>query len=76
MKRTSRPTATTQRGTGMFDGYEAIRQEIHDLNISISGDIAFTSVLIRAGGTLKNGHEVELWVRVRPVAANGQITRG
>ena len=46
-----------------FDGYEAIRQEIHDLNISISGDIAFTSMLIRAGGTLKNGQEVELWVR-------------
>ena len=55
--------ALRDRFSEWFDGYKAIRQEIHDLNISISRDIAFTSMLIQAGGTLKNGHKVELWVR-------------
>jgi ketosteroid isomerase-like protein len=47
-----------------FDGYEgSIGQEIRDLNISASGDIAVAYMLIRASGTLKNGHEVGFWVR-------------
>jgi ketosteroid isomerase-like protein len=47
-----------------FDGYNgSIRQEIRDLNILASGDIAVAYMLIRAGGTLKNGHEVGFWVR-------------
>ena len=47
-----------------FDGYEgSIGQEIRDLNILASGDIAVASMLIRASGTLKNGHEVGFWVR-------------
>lgn len=47
-----------------FDGWEsAIGQEIHHLTISASQDIATTSMLIRASGTLKNGREVRLWVR-------------
>jgi ketosteroid isomerase-like protein len=47
-----------------FDGYKgSIRQEIRDLNILASGDIAVAYMLIRAGGTLKNGHEVGFWVR-------------
>lgn len=47
-----------------FNSYEGeIRQEIHDLHIVVSGDIAVTSMLIRSGGTLKSGREAELWVR-------------
>jgi ketosteroid isomerase-like protein len=47
-----------------FDDYKSeIRQEIRDLHILVSGDIAVTSMLIRSGGTLKSGHEIELWVR-------------
>jgi uncharacterized protein (TIGR02246 family) len=47
-----------------FDAYEsAIGQEIRDLRISASGDIAVASMLIRASGTLKNGREVGYWVR-------------
>jgi ketosteroid isomerase-like protein len=49
---------------GNFDG--PIRQEIRDqdLHIQASGDIAVAYMLIRAGGTLKNGPEVDYWVRV------------
>jgi ketosteroid isomerase-like protein len=47
-----------------FDAYKAsIHQEIRDLNVLVSGDLAVAYMLIRAGGTLKNGHEVGFWVR-------------
>ena len=47
-----------------FDGYNgSIGQEVHDLNISASGDTAVAYMLIRSNGTLKNGHNVGLWVR-------------
>src|SRR5919106_5513554 len=47
-----------------FDRWKSsIGQEIRDLSIVASGDIAAAHMLIRAGGTLKNGHEVEFWVR-------------
>jgi ketosteroid isomerase-like protein len=47
-----------------FDGFDgSIGQEIGDLKIMASGDIAVAVALIRAGGTLKNGHEVGYWVR-------------
>ena len=47
-----------------FDGFEgSIGQEIGDLHISASGDIAIAFMLIRASGTLKSGHEVGYWVR-------------
>jgi ketosteroid isomerase-like protein len=47
-----------------FDGFEGpIGQEIRDLHISASGDVAVAYMLIRASGTLKNGHEVGYWVR-------------
>jgi ketosteroid isomerase-like protein len=48
-----------------FDGFEGpIGQEIRDLHISASGDVAVAYMLIRASGTLKNGHAVGYWVRV------------
>jgi uncharacterized protein (TIGR02246 family) len=47
-----------------FDTYEgSISQEIRDLHILASGNIAVAHLLIRASGTLKNGHEVGYWVR-------------
>jgi ketosteroid isomerase-like protein len=49
---------------GNFEG--PIRQEIRDqdLHIQASGDIAVAYMLIRAGGVLKDGPEVDYWVRV------------
>lgn len=47
-----------------FGGFEGpIGQEIGDSKILASGDIAVAIMLIRAGGTLKNGREVGYWVR-------------
>jgi uncharacterized protein (TIGR02246 family) len=41
----------------------AIGQEMRDVHIAASGEIAVAHMLIRASGTLKNGHEVGYWVR-------------
>jgi ketosteroid isomerase-like protein len=47
-----------------FDGFKSsIGQEIRDLNISVSGDIAVANMLHRTSGTLKDGREVGYWVR-------------
>lgn len=47
-----------------FDRFNgAIGQEIGDLNVLASGDVAVAYRLIRASGTLKNGQEVGYWVR-------------
>jgi ketosteroid isomerase-like protein len=41
----------------------AIGQEIRDLHIIASGDVATAHMLIRTSGTLKDGHQVGYWVR-------------
>jgi ketosteroid isomerase-like protein len=47
-----------------FDGFEGpIGQEIHDLIVSESGDVAVAHMLIRASGTRTGGIEVGFWVR-------------
>jgi ketosteroid isomerase-like protein len=47
-----------------FDAWQsAIGQDIRDLHIVASGEIALAHMLIRASGTLKNGREVGYWVR-------------
>jgi uncharacterized protein (TIGR02246 family) len=47
-----------------FDAYQgAIGQEIRDVQIVASGDLAVAHMLIGASGTLKNGREVSYWVR-------------
>jgi ketosteroid isomerase-like protein len=47
-----------------FESFEGpIGQEISELNVVESGDAAIAHMLIRAGGTLKNGQEVGFWVR-------------
>ncbi|MGH3028360.1 MAG: YybH family protein [Gaiellaceae bacterium] len=56
--------ALRRRFLDWFDGFEGpIGQEITDLNVMESGDAAIAHMLIRAGGTLKNGQEVGFWVR-------------
>jgi ketosteroid isomerase-like protein len=53
------------RFTQWFEGFESsIGQEMRDLHIQASGDVAVAFMLIRASGTLKNGQEVGYWVRV------------
>ncbi len=60
--------ALRNRFSNWFEGYESgIEQEVRDLHIWVSGDAAIAAMLIRSGGTLKNGKEIGLWVR----ASNG-----
>jgi ketosteroid isomerase-like protein len=47
-----------------FDGFAGpIGQELRDVDVSASGDIAIAHMLIRATGTQKSGREVGFWVR-------------
>jgi ketosteroid isomerase-like protein len=47
-----------------FGGFKgSIGQEIRDLHILASGDVAVAYMLIRASGALKAGPEVGYWVR-------------
>jgi ketosteroid isomerase-like protein len=47
-----------------FESFESpIGQEISDLHVTESGDAAIAHMLIRAGGTRKNGQDVSFWVR-------------
>lgn len=47
-----------------FDEYEGpIDVETRDLNISISGDVAFAYMLHLTSGRRKNGSETKIWVR-------------
>lgn len=56
--------ALRDRFLDWFDRFEgAIDQEMGDLNISGSGDVAVACMLIRAGGALKDGRTVKYWVR-------------
>jgi ketosteroid isomerase-like protein len=42
----------------------AIGQDLRDLHLAASGDVAAAFMLIRTSGTLKTGEEVGYWVRV------------
>jgi ketosteroid isomerase-like protein len=56
--------ALRQRFLQWFDGWKSsIGMEIRDLTIVTGGDIAAAHMLLRASGTLKNGHEVGYWIR-------------
>lgn len=57
--------ALRERFLHWFDGWrDSIGQDIRDLNIFASGDVATAHMLVRASGALKDGREVERWVRV------------
>jgi len=45
----------------------AIGQELRDLDIVASGDVAAAHMLIRTSGTLKDGRQVGYWVRTSNV---------
>ena len=56
--------ALRERFVQWFDGWlSLIGMEIRDLTIVASEDIAAAHMLLRASGTLKNGHKVGYWVR-------------
>ncbi|MGZ3581562.1 MAG: YybH family protein [Ktedonobacterales bacterium] len=40
-----------------------IDYEVHDLNITVGGDVAFTYSLNRMSGTMNNGQKTNLWLR-------------
>jgi uncharacterized protein (TIGR02246 family) len=53
-----------ERFSHWFSGWEtAIGQDIRDLTILASDDVATAHMLIRASGTLKTGRQVGYWVR-------------
>jgi uncharacterized protein (TIGR02246 family) len=53
------------RFTRWFDGFEGpVDLEVRDVNVAANGDIAVAHWFSRARGTLKNGREVGIWVRV------------
>ena len=57
--------ALRTRFLNWFAGYESgIRQEVQELYGQAQAEIAFASMLIRSGGTLKGGRDTGLWVRV------------
>jgi uncharacterized protein (TIGR02246 family) len=48
----------------MFVVYQGpINYEIHDLDITVDDDVAFTHSLNRISGTLNNGQKTDLWLR-------------
>ena len=53
-----------ERFTGWFGRWRGpIGQELRDLRVTMSGDLAFAHMLIRASGTLQDAREVGYWVR-------------
>jgi ketosteroid isomerase-like protein len=47
-----------------FAGWDGpIRQEVHDLHVQAGGDTAVAAMLIRSGGTRRDGTEAAFWVR-------------
>jgi ketosteroid isomerase-like protein len=56
--------ALQRRFLEWFDGWKSsIRQDVHDLQIAGSGDVAAAHMLVRAGGVRKDGQDVGFWVR-------------
>lgn len=43
--------------------YHKIDYEIHDLGITVDGDIAFSHSLNHISGTMKDGHRSDIWLR-------------
>jgi ketosteroid isomerase-like protein len=60
--------ALRERFVHWFGSYQSsIVQELHNVTVSANGDVATASMLIRSGGTLRNGHTVGFWVRATSV---------
>src|SRR5262245_65366140 len=60
--------AMRSRFLDWFDGWQGgIGQEIRDLEIVASGDVAAARMFIRTSGTRTTGQEVGYWVRVTDI---------
>jgi ketosteroid isomerase-like protein len=46
-----------------FAAYRAIAYEVHDLNVTTHGDLAFVHAVNHVKGTLASGHITDMWVR-------------
>jgi uncharacterized protein (TIGR02246 family) len=61
----ARGSAAVEEATrAWFDGYASdIGYEVHDLHVTVDGDVGFCSFLYHVTGTLTTGDEVDMWVR-------------
>jgi ketosteroid isomerase-like protein len=56
--------AISERTQDWFDSYASdIGYEVHDLQVTVDGDVGFCSFLYHVTGTLEDGTEVSMWVR-------------
>jgi ketosteroid isomerase-like protein len=56
--------AISERTQAWFDSYASdIGYEVHDLQVTVDGDVGFCSFLYHVTGTLGDGTEVSMWVR-------------
>jgi uncharacterized protein (TIGR02246 family) len=56
--------AISERTQAWFDSYASdIGYEVHDLQVTVDGDVGFCSFLYHVTGTLEDGTEVSMWVR-------------
>ena len=56
--------AYRKRWEETFSSFQGpIGYEIHDLNITVGDDVAFTHSLNRISGTMNNGQKTDLWLR-------------
>jgi ketosteroid isomerase-like protein len=46
-----------------FAAYSSIAYEVHDLNVTMHGELAFVHAVNHVNGTLAGGHITDLWVR-------------
>jgi ketosteroid isomerase-like protein len=63
--------AISERTQAWFDSYASdIGYEVHDLQVTVDGDVGFCSFLYHVTGTLEDGTEVSMWVRATLAASN------
>jgi ketosteroid isomerase-like protein len=56
--------AVREQLSGWFDGYrEGPGYEVRDLDVDADGDLGYCSFLYHVTGVLKDGPEVDMWVR-------------
>jgi ketosteroid isomerase-like protein len=61
----ARGSAADEEATrAWFDSYASdIGYEVHELHVTVDGDVGFCSFLYHVTGTLTTGDEVDMWVR-------------
>ncbi len=61
VRREEDPEARLEDWVALYDS--PIGHEIHDLEITAEGELAFCHFLVRISGTMRDGSEVGMWVR-------------